>query len=96
MNYNEEATKTARDVKFGVVARALADVAAAGGDTKSLIAQLRTMRLAEQMSQPRFGRFAALARQIGDAARNGNKAHELELVHNLIQLRREEIGPARA
>jgi hypothetical protein len=88
MNHAEEATKIARDVKFTVLGRALADRVAEGENADALIAQAVILRRIEQDSADKATRFAGLARQVGDAARNGKETQPI--LDKLVELRRIE------
>ncbi len=88
----EESTKIAKDTKFSVLGRAIADGARAGQDVTRHIAEAELLRRQEQESADKNTRFAALARQIGDATRTGRDAGEL--VVKLMELRAIELGPA--
>jgi len=93
MNHAEEATKIAKDVRFAVLGRGIADVARSGGSFRQLVAEAALLRQQEQDSANKQTRFAAIARQIGDAARGG---HEIDaLVEMLKELRAMELGPPR-
>ena len=92
MNNAEEATKIARETKFAVLGRAIADSAANGQDPQRLIDQARILRAIEQRNADRQTLFAGLARQIGDAAGVGRDTEPL--VERLRELRRRERGPS--
>jgi hypothetical protein len=93
MNNAEEATKIAKDVRFAVLGRAIADVSRAGGSYRQHVAEATLLRQQEQDSADKQTRFAALTRQIGDAARNG---HDITpMVEMLTELRSVELGPPR-
>jgi hypothetical protein len=91
MNNAEEATKIAKDVRFAVLGRGIADVAMHGGSFRQLVAEAAMLRQQEQDSANKQTRFAAIARQIGDAARNGHNI--TPMVEMLTELRAMELGP---
>jgi hypothetical protein len=92
MNNLEESTKIAKDVRFALLGRAIADRTAQGLDTSQERKEATILRRQEQDSARKATQFAALARQVGDAERNGKDI--AELVAALIALRRTEVGPA--
>ena len=92
MNHLEESTKFAKDTRFAILGRAIADRATRGQDATALIAEATILRRQEQDSADRQTQFAALARQIGDAARNGQDT--APHVARLMELRASEVGPA--
>lgn len=91
-SHAEEATKIAKETKFAVLGRAIADAHATGAETKRLITQAMELRYIEQQQTDKQIAFAALTRQIGDAARNGKDL--AALLDRIVELRRHEIGPA--
>jgi hypothetical protein len=92
MNNIEESIKLAKETKFAVLGRALADGIKRGENTSAIRQELQVIRLQEQESTSVETRFAALARQVGDADRNGKDASKL--IAALVVLRRRELGPA--
>jgi hypothetical protein len=93
MNHAEEATKVAKDVRFSVLGRGIADSARAGDvvTLRRCVAEVTMLRQQEQDSADKQTRFAALARLIGDATRSGNDAKGY--IESLKELRAIEIGP---
>ncbi len=92
MNHAEEATKIARETRFAVLGRAIADALRAGDPAQALIDEATLRRRQEQDSAAKEQRFAALARQIGDANRNGKDLGPL--LARAAALRAAELGPA--
>lgn len=88
----EEANKIAGETKWAVLGRSIADAHATGADTKRHISQAMQMRYVEQQQTDKLIAFAALTRQIGDAARNGKDLSAL--LERITELRRHELGPA--
>ena len=90
MKNAEEATKSSREAKWATLGRAIADYSRMGENPASLIDEAATLRQMEQERRDKTSRFAGLARQVGDAARNGAEIAPLLLL--LRDLRRAEIG----
>jgi hypothetical protein len=90
MNNAEEATKINRETKWATLGRAIADYSRMGENPAALIDEAATLRQMEQDQTDKATRFAGLARQVGDAARNGAEMATLLLLRDL---RKAEIGP---
>ena len=90
MKHLEESTKIAKDVKFAVLARSLADAARQGQSTSQHRAELARLRVSEREVTDKTTDFAALGRQIGDAQAMDRDVSEL--VGRLIELRGKELG----
>jgi hypothetical protein len=86
----EEAIKSSRETKWATLGRAIADSSRMGENPAALINEAATLRQMEQERRDKTSRFAGLARQVGDAARNGAEIAPLLLL--LRDLRRAEIG----
>ena len=67
----EETYKLAANTRFAVLGRALVDARHDHRSRASIVEQLASLRLAEHERQGFVVRIAALARQVGDAARSG-------------------------
>jgi hypothetical protein len=90
MKNAEEAIKISRETKWATLGRAIADYSRMGENPASLIHEAATLRQMEQERTDKASRFAGLARQVGDAARNGAEIGALLLL--LRDLRKAEIG----
>ena len=90
MNNAEEATKSSRETKWATLGRAIADYSRMGENPARLIDEAATLRQMEQDRTDKTTCFAGLARQVGDAARNGADLAPLLLL--LRDLRTAEIG----
>jgi len=90
MKNAEVATKMSREAKWAVLGRAIADCSRMGENPAALIHEAAALRRMEQERTDKAIRFAGLARQVGDAARNG--AEMAPLLVLLRDLRRAEIG----
>ena len=90
MNNAEVATKMSRETKWAILGRTIADCIRMGENPAALIDEAATLRQTEQERRDKATRFAGLARQVGDAARNGAEIAPLLLL--LRDLRRAEIG----
>ena len=90
MKNAEEATKISRESKWAILGRAIADYSMMGENPAALIHEAAILRQSEQEQRDKATRFAGLARQVGDAARNGAETAPLLLL--LRDLRRAEIG----
>ncbi len=89
MNNLEEATKIAQDVRFGILARELADRHARGLDKAPVIRELAMLRQQEQERASALVRLAGLGRQVGDAAAIGKPIDHL--LASILELRRREL-----
>lgn len=89
-----ERYKIAKETRWAVLGRTIADAASHGQTTTHLVREAQIMRAAEQATSDRNIQFAALVRQIGDAASVGRDV--APLVAQLIALRRHELRPAPA
>jgi hypothetical protein len=90
MKNAEETIKISRESKWATLGRAIADYSMMGENPAALIHEAATLRQLEQERTDKAIRFAGLARQVGDAARNGAEMAPLLLL--LRELRRVEIG----
>ena len=90
MNNAEEATKSSRETKWATLGRAIADSSRMGESPAAFIDEAAALRQMEQERTDKASRFAGLARQVGDAARNGADLAPLLLL--LRDLRTAEIG----
>ena len=90
MNNAQEATKSSREAKWAILGRAIADSSRMGESPAAFIDEAAALRQMEQERTDKASRFAGLARQVGDAARNGAETAPLLLL--LRDLRRAEIG----
>lgn len=90
MNNIEESIKLAKETRWAVLGRTLADAASQGKPVTAHIAEAELLRRQEQDSADRETQFAALARQVGDAVRKGKDTQPL--VAQLVALRRRELG----
>ncbi len=90
MNNAEEAAKSSREAKWATLGRAIADHSRIGENPATLINEAATLRQIEQDRTDKTTRFAGLARQVGDAARNGADIAPLLLL--LRDLRTAEIA----
>jgi hypothetical protein len=90
MNHAEEAIKSSRESKWATLGRAIADYSRMGENPAALINEAAILRQMEQERTDKATRFAGLARQVGDAARNG--AEMAPLLQLLRDLRTAEIG----
>jgi cell division inhibitor SulA len=89
-SYAEEQTKISREAKFATLGRAIADAVLDGGSAAVLIREAALRRQQEYERGDRAARFAALARQVGDAF--AQERDLKPLVGELVDLRRREIG----
>jgi hypothetical protein len=89
-SYAEEQTKISRETKFATLGRAIADRVLSGDDATEFIQEAAVRRYQEYERGDRSARFAALARQVGDAY--VQKRDIQPLVEELRELRRREIG----
>lgn len=93
----EESTKIAAEAKFATLGRAIADALLNNMDASGLLATVNQLRRIEQDNVDRSTRFAALARQLGDATRTGKDTAYLgRLCQELQQLRSHELSGSRA
>ncbi len=90
MNNAEESTKIAKETRFAVLGRAIADNATAGESNARLILEAQILRRKEQDGWTRMTSFAALTRQLGDAARSGKDLSPILVA--LVALRASELG----
>jgi hypothetical protein len=90
MKNAEETIKISREAKWATLGRAMADYSRMGDNPAPLIHEAATLRQMEQERTDKTSRFAGLARQVGDAARNGAEIAPLLLL--LRDLRTAEIG----
>ena len=90
MNNAQETTKISREAKWAILGRTIADCIRMGENPAALIHEAATLRQMEQDRTDKASRFAGLARQVGDAARNGAEMAPLLLL--LRDLKRAEIG----
>jgi glucose-6-phosphate-specific signal transduction histidine kinase len=86
----DDAVKTGEDVRFTALGRELADRVVRGIGAQSIVDELQLLRRLEQDRGSKAEKIAALARQIGDAARNSKPLETL--VARLVELRRMELG----
>ncbi len=90
MNHAEEATKIAKNTRFAVIGRAIADAQLRGAPCMPMVQEAAILRAAEQSGASREVRFAGLTRQLGDAHRAGTDTGPL--LKQLAELRRAELG----
>ena len=90
MNNAQETIKISREAKWAILGRAIADSSRMGENPAALIREAATLRQMEQDRTDKASRFAGLARQVGDAARNGAEIAPLLLL--LRDLRTAELG----
>jgi hypothetical protein len=90
MNNAKEATKISPETKWATLGRAMADYSRMGQNPAPFINEAATLRQIELDRADKATRFAGLARQVGDAARNGAEIAPLLLL--LRDLRTAEIG----
>ena len=90
MNNNEEATKIPREARWAVLGRAIADAVHSGQPTTALVVTAAMLRRQEQENWSRTITFAAITRQIGDAARTGKEYDHY--IAQLASLRWKELG----
>jgi len=90
MKNAQETIKISREAKWAVLGRAIADCGRMGENPAAFIHEAAILRRVEQEGADKAIRFASLARQVGDAARNG--AETAPLILRLRDLRRAEIG----
>jgi len=84
------ALRTSREAGGGTLACELADAAIEGRSIERHVEEARQERLHEQQTADRNTEFAALGRQIGDAAQVGRSI--APLVQRLVALRKEMLG----
>ncbi len=89
MNNIEESIKIAKDVKFAVLGRAIADSASSPQGLAPLLREVTLLRRQEHEVTDKEVAFAGIARQIGDANRNGKDL--AQLIARIVQLRRLEV-----
>jgi hypothetical protein len=89
-NIADTEAKSAREAGFATLGRAIADAARSGGYAAGAIKDAANRRRAEHNAGDRATRFAALARQLGDAYEQGRD--EQPLIDQLVALRNHEIS----
>lgn len=90
MKNAEETIKISRESKWATLGRAIADSSRMGENPAVFIHEAAILRQLEQERTDKATRFASLARQVGDAARNGAEIAPLLLL--LRDLRTAEMG----